>query len=887
MTDLIDPSSISIPEVDPEALETAASDIRKQGGKIAQTGQDIKGSWAGLESCYTAPEDDTLLSVVDPVAEKGDEVDGDLGEVATALETFAETARDLKAKLEVAKQDAQNFVDSVEGDDSWDDGDILGRPSDKVAEHNALLDRVATWTHQYQEAERECANKITGLFKGGTTFIGADPQGGTEPGRNQEVYGTSEALTDGPTPWGNPQGSDHYFWTDWGYAGADVTLGAVEDAGGMVGAHGDQGWFTGGWGDNAASYWTDAAAGTGALIGVWNPQAGTWTRDGRRLGVAAEAWKSTAHGIFPWTELGERPGYAFGTLYTNASHVAGGVALSMTGVGAVAGVPMTLSRVAKILGGAGRGGGSFDSGGGPHVHADADADAGGSRQHGDGRVPGLNSDGSGGSPEPSPEIGPDGDLGLSRIGDMNESLEGLENAQRPSSPRWTPQPDPAPDYGSDPASERPDAPEPEPEPERPAEPDAQEGDRPSSSAPEQQEPPEAQRPAGAEQPTEQQDPSRLDPTTEEVDDEFAQVARRNEDLGDDMDAVDDGRMAELDGDDPWSIEALENAEGDGARGGPESPDEGSRVPVTPDGMELRHHEPGEGGDGPEGDATPAEVEVADGNPSEDAGLHSRPRLGGSEGTRPDPVPEGAGDDISIRGHDNAPEPLDDPPLEDTLMPRGDERFMGEDYQGRPIKGIRTFVDAEGYFYDDKGNVYAEPPDSRKALIDYHEIQEWEGDTEAIAQNTGYPRDLLDRVKQHLFYREHVIATDPNSHKVAKFSPLIDIGRQWKAAANGTLDSDPKDAEAFRRLLMHEGTESAYMEHGYRYRSTHPDYYDNIGRPNASPRHFGAHDLALADHGPNIFASMDDIGLSRPGFEVREDLSNLDEVVDHVLRELDR
>ncbi|KII00506.1 hypothetical protein LP52_01420 [Streptomonospora alba] len=614
--DLIDPSSIVVPEVDASALEAAAADIRKQGGRIAGSGQDIKSAWSELDSCYSAPEAETLLSAMDPVVAKGDDVESDLDEAATALETFAETARDLKAKIDVAKQDAQNFVDSVKGDDSWDDASgLFGETSDKVEEHNALLDRVATLVHRYQEAERECANKITSLFDGGPTFVGADPQGGTEPGKGEKLYGTEEPLTGGPNPWGKPQGSDFPWWVDWGVGEYGTKLGMLQDAGAQTGFYTEDGWGVDSmseWAGNVWTDWADSVAGTGAMIGAWNPETGTWTQDGRKLDVAQTAWKNAAHEFFPWTELEERPGYVFGTAGTNVGFTVAGIALSATGVGAVVGAPLAASRVAKALGGAGRGEGHFSVDGGTN----ADSDGGGSGQDGGGsRRPGAGPDGNSGDKEGPPSgIDPGEGFDLSGIGDMNESLDNLADAQRPSTPRWTPQPepDPAPDAGPAPdASPRPDAPEAgqaPPESGRPAEADT----------PDRQNAPE--HPGGVDEPV-QHDPSRRDPTTEEVDESFAEIARRNEGLGDAMDDADGGRMAELDGEDPWTIEALEDAEGDTGRGGPGGPDDGDRVPVAPDGMELSHM-PGEGDPTPDGSPAPetdtdaGRVEVTDDRPPE-------------------------------------------------------------------------------------------------------------------------------------------------------------------------------------------------------------------------------------------------------------------------------
>ncbi|QBI52231.1 hypothetical protein [Streptomonospora litoralis] len=858
---LIDPSKIFVPKVEAADLEAAAADIRKQGGNIAQNGQDIKSSWAGLASCYTAPEDEVLLAVVDPVAEKGDEVDGDLGEVASALETFAETARDLQAKLDIAKQDAQSFVDSVEGDDSWKLADFLGYPTEKMQEHNALLDRVATLTHRYQEAERECANRITALFKGGTTFIGGDPQGGTDPGNHEKIYGTEQPLTGQPAPWGEPQGSAHPFLdlahgqksTEFGDTLGIGQMIGVLGAGGLVGSKSE-------WKENLQTYWGDTLAQTASMVGQWNPETGARPDSlSESIDVGLTAWGNAAHGLVPWTEWEQRPGYVLGVGYENlktvGTSVASGVALTFVPGGVFVGPMVTGGRVLRTLGKLGQqGNGPFTLDGGS-----VEYDPGGRDGSGTGnRLPdGSPGGGSTSRPltEPPSDIDPDAGFDLSDIGDMNESLDELNDA-RSTPPRWQPDPAPAPDpdYTPDQDGDANAPPRPSPEAERPAETDADQ--------------------------QAEQDPSGPDLTAEEVDDSFAEIARRNEDVGDSMDTADEGRMAELDGEDPWSIEALEDPRGD--VGGGSDPDEGTRVPVTPDGMEMSHYESGDGNEGSDGSEY---GDASDGDGRAVPQPDHKPRLGGSEGSFGRDDTDGHTRDIEPpSGEDRPrPDPAEEPPLEETYLVRGEDRFRG--FVGGHTGKIHRvgWMDENGYYYDDRGNVYVEEPDSLDALKKYQEIRRLEGDTTTISENTGIDKTVLDRVKQHLFFREHAVATDPGKHRVGLFSPTDDIASKWMSATENPLSG--RALHQFRRLMIHEGVESALMEHGITYRSTHPDYYDSRSYPYAGPRNFGAHDLAPGEYG-NMWAVTDRIGIRRPDFEINQDLSNLDRLIDHVLREID-
>ncbi|WP_433700821.1 hypothetical protein [Nocardiopsis sp. CA-288880] len=661
--DLIDPDAIPVPIVNTVLLESAAGGLRTDGENIAESGQSIKSSWAGLQAVYSAPEAETLYSAVDPVATTGDSVETDFGTAATALETFAERARELRSELVQARQDARDLVAEIRSDDDWDDGGFFGGESDKVEEHNNLLNHVNSLHQQYQEAERECANAITALF-GGTTFIASNADGTTQPDAGEAVYGFEEAPEDVGTPWGSPQGTDHMWYVDAIHGGGDVLMGSLEDMGGAVGIHGSEGWFTGGWGDNFTSYWGDSIAGLGAMTGFYNPQTGEMVNSpGEWWDTARGAWGDAIHGFFPWTELGERPGYVFGTVLTNIGMIAGGAALSATGIGAVVGVPMIAARVSRILGGAGTGdgpiSGDIDAGG-------SEGSDGSSNTSNNGSNPTLRPDGTHPDAPTAPDrIEPDGSGVPAGLGDMHESLSDLEAHQNQG-----PQADPAPvpDNSPDPT------PEPSAPPAEPVTPESNPPERPESD----------RHGAGsqdADTPGQRADEDvRRDPTTAEVDAAFSEIARRNEDLADDMDTADGGRMAELDGEAPWTIDALENSGSTGRGDGPGG-NESSRVPVTPDGMEM--HADGTvdnsaDGDGPRLDEDSDPVTVQEDQAPDQA---ERPASGTSGGGPPEPPrPSGpAGPD-----EPNPPEPSI-PASENPTGPMLDSQ----------VEGVRGILESKG------------------------------------------------------------------------------------------------------------------------------------------------------------------------------------------------
>ena len=349
---LIDPSAFPIPETLTYLLDSVASKLKTDGTDLADTGHDITGAWAGLDGIYAAPESETLFGVLAPVASDGDEVSSALSGASDALTEFAETARGIKDRWYTLRTDSYAFLASIDyGDkEDWDEGSGMlwwKEESPKVAEHNALLERAAGLQHEFEEAERTCANAITALF-GGTTFIAQRADGSVEAGVGQFVYGFDEPLEGVETEWGSPQTTDYAWYTDATDAVGDYVVGMAEDLGGMVGAHGPEGWFSGSWGDNLWEYWGGTVESLGSLAGVSKDESGNW---GFSWETAGNAWTEAAHSVVPWREWGERPWYVIGTAALNIGATVGGALLTATGVGAVVGVPLLAWRGSRILDG--------------------------------------------------------------------------------------------------------------------------------------------------------------------------------------------------------------------------------------------------------------------------------------------------------------------------------------------------------------------------------------------------------------------------------------------------------------------------------------------------------------------------------------------------------
>ncbi|MFV2195427.1 hypothetical protein [Nocardiopsis sp. LOL_012] len=358
MTDLIDPSQFPIPETYATSLEWMAGKLKTDGTDLTDSVGDITGAWSGLEGVYSAPEAEDLYGALSPLTGDASDVSSDLSSAADALIDFAEAVAEIKRRWTALRSDSYAFLQSIDygNQEGWDEGGGFlwwKEESDKVTEHNALLDRAAGLVHEFEEAERTCANAITALV-GGTRFVAQNTEGTREAGGGEFVYGFDEPLEGVAMEWGAPQATDHAWYNDVGDAVGDFTMGALEDLGGMVGLHGEQGWLWSGgsWGDNLWDYYGGALEGTAALAGFGRDENGNWGHD---WGRAGEAWRDTAHAVVPWEEWGERPWYVIGTAALNVGAVVGGVALSATGVGAVVGAPLLAWRGSRILNAAGGG----------------------------------------------------------------------------------------------------------------------------------------------------------------------------------------------------------------------------------------------------------------------------------------------------------------------------------------------------------------------------------------------------------------------------------------------------------------------------------------------------------------------------------------------------
>ncbi|MEY9214295.1 hypothetical protein ABH917_003741 [Thermobifida halotolerans] len=280
--------------------------MKGDGSDIGQAGADIKAAWSGLEGNYIAPESEELLAAVNPVADAGDEMETNIRTVGQALIDFAADIRPILSRWKALKADAVELSEKIRGDDDWREDE------DTVEEHNQLNDDLLAAQNDYMAAERECANKITGLF-GGTRFIAAATDGSTVADDGEQVYGFTEAPEGVETPWASPQEYDAPWWEDAWNGVADFGVGIAQDLAGMVGLYSETGgWGAGSWsewGSNLGEYWGGTLEGLGSLVGLYGENGWGVGSFGEWWGNFSSGWTEFAHAIVPWREWGDRPGY--------------------------------------------------------------------------------------------------------------------------------------------------------------------------------------------------------------------------------------------------------------------------------------------------------------------------------------------------------------------------------------------------------------------------------------------------------------------------------------------------------------------------------------------------------------------------------------------------
>lgn len=311
----------------PEAVEAAAADLLTQATAVRDQGADVKSTWQGLGAYYKAPESETLMAVMDPVATATDTFASDLERVSAALSTYAADIRTIKDSLDTLRTDINTFRFSIYRDDEWQ------FDQDNIDTNDALRGRALDLQYQLWEAERACANSIRAIdcIAPWTAITGEETPNG---------YGYTDIPADAEMPWGSQvQREDHCPKSAavgvksfvWDGIVMDIGWEGLKGLGGMIGL-GEDGFswetFEGTW------------SGMGALIGR-DPATGEWS-----LGTAGNAWTETGKSLIAWDMWAEDPARAAGTALGNIV-----LTVATFGVGGAVKGTATAGRTGQVLNG--------------------------------------------------------------------------------------------------------------------------------------------------------------------------------------------------------------------------------------------------------------------------------------------------------------------------------------------------------------------------------------------------------------------------------------------------------------------------------------------------------------------------------------------------------
>ncbi|MCL2490206.1 MAG: DNA/RNA non-specific endonuclease [Propionibacteriaceae bacterium] len=218
---------------DATAVRAGAKTLWDLADKIAQGGTDTANAWAKIDTCYSGPDDQIVWTAMSTLPAKTDAVQSDLQTVSSALTQFANAIDPILQTLASLQQQARDLVTDIQNfkpyrthnvvtpqqeayslpgiGTIWDGlSDAIGHminnwyeDPDLLARNTDLEEKVSVQAADFEQAERDCANKIDKLF-GGIQYVPYEFGVATVnlPG---SVYGYDPANP--PTaglPWGSP-----------------------------------------------------------------------------------------------------------------------------------------------------------------------------------------------------------------------------------------------------------------------------------------------------------------------------------------------------------------------------------------------------------------------------------------------------------------------------------------------------------------------------------------------------------------------------------------------------------------------------------------------------------------------------------------------------------
>ncbi|MGQ4268876.1 hypothetical protein [Nocardiopsis changdeensis] len=821
---LIVPDAIPYPGTSVEILEGAAADMRKAAGEISEGGSGIEASWRGLQPHYSAPEAEDLFSAMEPVRTKGDTIHDDLTTVAGALETFADAAALAKKKLWKLREDAREFVAEVGQDPKWNSDREL------VLRNELLIVAVNRAWADFQEAERDCANALENVTGSGNNYVAGRPTEDFRPQPGDIVYGIDPA--DVPEA-----GYDFSEWDDW-----QRLMTNSWDF--MVNA--DYGWPMDWAVDAAMAQWDyfgpgmvwDLGVGVVAATGLWREGRG-WATDFDEVKTNFVDHKTETfqgygamaglYGEDGWMNPFDADERSWQTMKENAGPVWTEIAHDIvpwrewddrpayTVYTGAGNVALTIVGL-PVRGGMLAARASEIASGAGRLIPEWDM--------GPASRPGF---------DLRQHVGDPGTGAAATLADLNGRLRGLTSGLSQRIGFW----------GGGPESPAPAASE---VPVPAADTSNRTGTRPLyTDGPEGATTAEAAR--RAENAAASGELRRIE----------QELHRRREPEGTPDTAADTvGHRADLPADhrDPDAPAPEESASWRSDRSavvdGTFAPEDASRP------------------DGPASDHDTARDHERDTVRDHD---HDHERDHDTVRDRTDDGPEGAEHrepeflqrSGGIVGNNNPRINLEE----------GDGFY---DADGDLVEVGRR--DHTGTYIDDEGIRYVDVPESARALERYREIRADDGDVDRIAANTGFDREVVDEIKQHVFFREHEDVPSPPDGRLrtGRFAPMDFIADLWHKAETGTLDAS--EASAFRRLVAHEYVEARLMQEGVPYRSRDPKlWHDDYYMPTRD--NSGAHDISPLNWKDDGFALWEKWGIPKPDpggdFRLADDMSNLNAV----------
>ncbi|MFD7154708.1 hypothetical protein ACFV9C_08925 [Kribbella sp. NPDC059898] len=200
---------------------------------------------------------------------------------------------------------------------------------------------------------------------------------------------------------------------------------------------------------------------------------------------------------------------------------------------------------------------------------------------------------------------------------------------------------------------------------------------------------------------------------------------------------------------------------------------------------------------------------------------------------------------------------------------GDRHTEPPASESEPDRSIEGGEAREHEFVED-----ADPQD----METYRRIRETD-DVDAVADNSGFPREVVEVAKENLFVRTHDVAVNPGVVRHGHFTPLRQVAPLWERVASGAALAADERAEMWS-LLAHEYVEAKLMEAGLPYLLADPDAWDACGHKVAR-EYPAAHTVAprsLQSIKKDLLAHWEKLLIPRGDVRVADDLSNLDAVV---------